>query len=60
MNLYLKMLFAMVKKYPEIELATLSRQQILEDDLPCKNVKAAIETGLLPSVKLYEMFVNDI
>jgi hypothetical protein len=59
-NLHLKMLYTMVRINPEINLAELTRQQIYEQDLPCKNIKAAIEAGLLPWVKDYTMFTNDI
>jgi hypothetical protein len=60
MNIYLKMLFAMEKGYPGIDLATLTREQIEQENLPCKNVKAAIESGLLPLVRGYEWLTNDI
>jgi len=50
-NLYMKMLFAMAKANPDIDLTTLSRQQIYDDNLPCITVKAAIEAELLPNVR---------
>ena len=55
-NLYLKMLFAMQKSIPGIDLATLTRQDIYDQNLPCISVKAAIEAGLLPAVKDYQRF----
>lgn len=55
-NLYLKMLFNMAKTNPSVDLATLTRQQIYEQNLPCQSVKSAIEAGLLPSVKGYERY----
>jgi hypothetical protein len=57
MNLYLKMLFAMAKANPTIDLTTLSRQQIYAEDLPCKCLKTAIDAGLLPSVRNYNRFI---
>jgi hypothetical protein len=55
-NLYMKLLFAMQKQTPGIELATITRQQIYDQNLPCISVKAAVEAGLLPVVKDYESF----
>jgi hypothetical protein len=52
-NLYLKMLFALEKANPEVDLTTLSREQIYAEDLPCKCVKTAVEAGLLPAVEGY-------
>lgn len=53
-NLFVKMLYKMAKDNPEIDLLTLSREQIETQNLPCKTVKAAIEAGLLPVVTGYE------
>jgi hypothetical protein len=59
-NLYLKMLYALAKHTPEINLTELNRQQIYAQDLPCKKIKAAIEAGLLPWVKGYERLNHEI
>jgi hypothetical protein len=59
-NLYLKMLYNLQKTNPQVELLTLSRAQILAENLPCGTVKAAIEAGLLPEVVDYERFNNSI
>jgi len=53
-SLYIKMLWAMQAKYPEqVSLKTITREQILEQDLPCRSVKTAVEDGLLPQVPGY-------
>jgi hypothetical protein len=59
-NIYLKMLFAMVKVIPDIDLATLNRGQIIEQNLPCRSLNSAIDFGLLPKVRDYERFSQDI
>lgn len=57
-NLYIKLMFAMAKANPSINLSTLTKQQIYDLDLPCISVKKAIEAGLLPVVKNYGRFEN--
>jgi len=53
-NFYMKMLYAMEKAYPTVDLTTLSREQMLAEDLPCISLKRAVEAGLLPIVEGYE------
>ncbi len=49
-NLFVKLMFAMVKANPNVDLATLSREQVFAQDLPCQSVKKAVDAGLLPAV----------
>ncbi len=49
-NLYNKLMFAMQRQMG-IPLATLTREIIEEQNLPCRSVKTAVEAGLLPMVK---------
>lgn len=57
-NIYTKLMFAMQKSMPETaELSTITRVKIQENNLPCRNLKEAIEAGLLPRVNRYERFV---
>ena len=58
-NLYNKMMFAMQRQMG-IPLATLTRQMITDLNLPCRSVKAAVEAGLLPLVKGYERFGDEM
>jgi len=56
-NLYVRLMFALQTANPEtVNLATLSREQIETQNLPCRTVKDAVEAGLLPVVKGYERF----
>ena len=60
-NVYNRLMFAMQKAMPEtVDLKTITRQQIYDQDLPCKTVKAAVEAGLLPIVKNYKAMTNEI
>lgn len=60
-NLYVKLMFGMQKAYPEeVNLATLTREQIIAQNLPCHCVKAAVEAGLLPVVKGYARFIQEL
>jgi hypothetical protein len=59
-NLYIKMLFAMQKSLPEVNLETLNRVQIYDQNLPCKSVCAAIEAGLFPPVENYQGYNQEI
>jgi hypothetical protein len=44
----------MAKLYPEIDLKTITREQIYQENLPCISVKKAVEAGVLPQVNGYE------
>ena len=58
---WLKLMFALQKAMPEtVDLKTITREQIIDDDLPCKTVKAAIEAGLLPIMPDYERWNKTI
>ena len=60
-NLYVKMMWALQRKYPEtVNLETLTREQIYEQNLPCKTVKMAVEDRLLPVVTGYETLMAEI
>lgn len=59
-NLYIKMLYALASAYPAVDLQTLTREQIYDQALPCSSVKTAVEAGLLPWVKGYEKFSNQL
>jgi hypothetical protein len=60
-NLYNKMMYAMQKAMPEtVNLSNITRQQIVEQNLPCRSLKMAIEAGLLPVVKGYTRFTAEM
>jgi hypothetical protein len=54
-NVYNKLMYALQKAMPEtVDLKTITRQQIYDQNLPCKTLKNAIDFGLLPKVDSYE------
>lgn len=55
-NVFLKLMYAMKAANPVIDLTTITREQIITQDLPCQSVKSAVEAGLLPSVEGYEWY----
>jgi len=59
-SLYVKMLWAMQAKYPEANLKTLTKEQIIDQQLPCRTVKTAVEDGLLVPVPGYQYLINTI
>lgn len=60
-NIYNKLMYAMQKAMPEnVCLSSISRQQITEQNLPCHNLKTAIEAGFLPVVKGYGRFTAEL
>lgn len=50
----MKIMRALKKQYPEIDFNTLTREDVLERDLPCRTVAAAVEAGYLEEVRGYE------
>jgi len=70
-NAFTKLMWKMSKTYAlngtpltdnsiPIDLSTLTREDIIENNLPCRTVKQAIEAGLLPVVPGYEFYNNEI
>ncbi len=60
-HIYNKMMWAMQKAMPgQVDLKTITRQQIYDQNLPCKTLKAAIEFGLLPEVEGYQRWDSEI
>ena len=53
-SLYIKLMYALERAYPEVDLRTLSRAEIYDNDLPCICVKKAVEAGLLSPVQGWE------
>ncbi len=60
-SLFVKMLWALQSAYPgQVDLQTLTRSQIAEQNLPCVSVRAAVEAGLLPELPGYEYLDHQI
>ncbi len=59
-NLYMKIMYAMRDEYPNLDLLTLSREQIISLDLPCRTVGLSILAGYLPQVRNWQEFTGEI
>ncbi len=61
MNCYaahLKMMFALKKSTPEVDLLSITPQDVIDNDLPVKTIAEAVENKLLPSVTRFEELTN--
>ena len=60
-NLYSKIMYNLAKAYPDkVDLETLTRAQIIDEDLPCRTVARAVEADLLPYIKDYSLLTNEL
>ncbi len=59
-NCFLHLMYAMAKRMPDIDLSTLTREEIYSRDLPCISIKRAVEAGLLDKVNGWEMMEKEI
>ena len=58
-NAYVMIMWTMAKQM-DINIATLTREQIENDNLPCRTVKQAVEAGLIPLVRDYQILINEM
>jgi hypothetical protein len=58
-NAFIMLMWAMAKQM-NINIATITKEQIINSDLPCRTVKQAVDAGLLPLVKGYEEWTNQM
>ena len=59
-NAYYKMMYALAKLHPAVNLATLTKDEIVANAYPCRTVAAAVNAGLLPTVTGYERLDSPI
>ena len=59
-NLYLRIMYAMAKADPTIDLRTLTREDIYTRDLPCISINRAVKEGLIVKVKKWEFLVAEV
>ncbi len=60
-NAWLKMMFALQKAMPEqVNLKTITREQIYAQNLPCISLRDAIDAGLLPMMPDYKRWHETI
>jgi hypothetical protein len=56
----MKLMRALKVQYPELNFKTLTREEVLERQLPCRTIAAAVEAGYLEKVPGYENLINTI
>jgi len=59
-NLYIKLMYEMARQDTTIDLKTLSREEIYSRDLPCISIEKGVEAGLLPAVRNYASYANEL
>jgi hypothetical protein len=60
-NLYISILYEMQRLMPQqVNLATLTREQIYEQNLPCKTVAAAVQSNLILPVPGYDIWTHEM
>lgn len=57
---YMKVMRALKKQYPEIDFINLTREDLAGQDLPCKTITAAVEAGYLEKVPGYDSLARQI
>lgn len=53
-NVYMKVMRALKSQYPDLNFSTLTRQEVLDRQLPCRTIKDAVNAGYLEKVTDYE------
>lgn len=59
-NVYMKVMRATQKHFPELDFKTLTREDVLELDLPCKTIADAVRAGYLEQVPGFENLNRDL
>ena len=57
---YLRMMWALKKQIPEIDLSTITKDDILKNEYPVCSVVQAMDAGLLPNIDERVMLINKI
>jgi hypothetical protein len=50
-NVFLKIMRALLKEYPNLDLKKLTKEEIIKKNLPCCSITSAIEAGYLEKVR---------
>lgn len=59
-NVFLKLMRAQQKAMPALNYKTLTREQILAQQLPCRCISSAVEAGYLEPIPAYQELENTI
>jgi hypothetical protein len=50
-NVFLKIMRALLKEYPNLDLKKLTKEEIIKKNLPCQSIASAIDAGYLNKVR---------
>jgi len=56
----MKVIRAIMKSYSDLDLKTLTREEIIAMNLPCRSIYESINAGYLEKVRDYNKLVNII
>lgn len=59
-NVYMKVMRALKDHYPEINFKTLTREDVIDQSLPCRTIAAAVEASYLEKVPGYEILTAEL
>jgi hypothetical protein len=57
-NVFMKVMRAAKKQFPEIDFCVLTREEIIASNLPCKSIADAVMAGYLEKIPGYEKLDN--
>ncbi|MEN6291971.1 MAG: hypothetical protein ABFD07_08165 [Methanobacterium sp.] len=57
-SVFMKVMCATMKSYPDLDLKTLAREEIIEMNLPCRNICESAKAGYLEKVPKNETMIN--
>ncbi len=57
-NVYMKVMRATLKNFPELDINTLTRDEVIALNLPCKSIADAVRAGYLEQVPEFEKLSN--
>ena len=57
-NVFMKVMRATMKSYPDLDLKTLTREDIITMNLPCRNICESVKAGYLEKVPKHETMIN--
>jgi len=59
-NVFMKVMRATMKSYPDLDLKTLTREEIIARNLPCSSIYDSINAGYLEKVRNYAKLTSPI
>lgn len=59
-NVFLKVMRATAKEYPDLDFKTLTREEVISLGLPCRTIEDAVRAGYLERVPGYEKLDREI